>query len=388
MIIKPNWQQPFKITYEFATEILTSRKGREQRIAQRITPRKTLEYRVLAHGPDHRRIHRLIAAQQHALQSLPEVTRKIKGVAPVLSGDTQFLVNAALAWIYPGQLVFIEDELNSVVSITPSGGNYLVELAVPVVADRPAGFRVFQGVVGYMEQSQNVDQDSNAVAQISFKFNVQPGSEVDQVPPAATVFFNGREVFTKRPNWRSPPAVTYSRMTETLDYGRGLVEHFNPVSFGTLVMDMTFLARNVQEADDILNMYTRNLGRQGEFYMSTGLQDIVINTNAPSGTSTLVVSSAEFADDFADDTTRRAVCVELDNGTVIYNKLLNIEDVGQNSVLTFATPWPTNLTMTNVAAISWLQVWRFASDSLSIEWVTDSVAQYKIAMQTLEDIPV
>lgn len=385
MIIKPNWVESFKVTYDFSTEIITSRSGREQRIAQRITPRKTFDYKSLVHGAQHRRLHQLLRAQQHEPMVMPEFTRKVKSAVPASSGAVSITVPSA-PWLVLGATIFIEDDMHTIASVLTVGGNRQVGLNEPLLQSRAAGFRVYYGVTGYLQPSQAVSQATSNTAELNLKFSVLPGSELI-APPAAETMFNGREVLTKKPNWAGPPSFTYSRAVEELDYGRGLVERFNPVPFGTTMVALQFLARDVAEADDIVNMQARLLGRQGEFYMSTGLNDITPMAVAASGTYTLQVAGPQFATDFADDTVHRAVAVRLFDGTVIRNKLLSVAAVGQNTTLTFESPWPVTLG-TNVLMISWLPVWRMASDSLTIEWVTDTVAQYKINVQTLEDLPV
>lgn len=387
MIIKPNWTNPFRVTYEFSTEIITSRKGREQRIAQRITPRKSFDYKVMVHNTKHRELHRALAAQQHELMTLPEFTRKVRSTVGVSSGGYLITVQPA-AWIKPGQAIFIEDDLNTVVSVTASSGALLVELDQPSLQDRVAGFRVFYAVQGYMQASQAVSQATSTAAQMDFKFNVLPGSEDLTDLPAATTMFNGREVLTKKPNWVSPPSFTYSRDVEDLDYGRGRIDRFNPVPFGTTMVALQFLARTPQQVDEIVNMQARLLGRQGEFHMSTGLPDITLLNDSAPGTYTIIVPGAEFASQFADDTVHQAVCVRMRDGSVIYNKLVSLVAVSTSSVMTFESPWPAALNLNSVSMISWLPVWRMASDSLTIEWATDEVAQYKINVQTLEDLPV
>lgn len=387
MIIKPNWVEPYRVTYEYSTEIITSRSGREQRIAQRITPRKTMDYRVMVHAARHRELHRLLAGQQHQPMIQPEFTRKVKSTIGVSSGGHVITVRAA-AWLRIGQQVFVEDQLNSIVSVLTVGDSAQVELDLPVVRSYDAGFRLFYAVTGYMQANQAVDQASSTAAEMNFKFNVLPGSEPDVTPPAAVTMFNGREVMTKKPNWAAPPNFTYSRVVEDLDYGRGLIDRFNPVPFGTTMLALQFMARSQQEVIDAVNMHTRLRGRQGEFYMSTGLPDISPMADAPSGTYTLQVAGTEFADAFEDDTVHRAVAVRMANGDVIYNKLLSVTALLQQSVLTFESPWPVALNENSVMMISWLPVWRMGSDSLTIEWVTDQVAQYKITVQTLEDLPV
>lgn len=50
--IKPNFRQDFEVTYAFATEVLVSEAGKEQRRAWRDTPRKAIQFLVSGLTPD------------------------------------------------------------------------------------------------------------------------------------------------------------------------------------------------------------------------------------------------------------------------------------------------------------------------------------------------
>ena len=393
----PNWSEPYKVTYEYLTEIITSRSGREQRIAQRITPRKSIEFKVTVTGDKARRLNQLMSSWQHRTFVLPEVTRKVVVTAAVLSGSTAMTTPAAVDWIRAGQSILLgpNQEINEVVSVSPSGvgTTQTVVLKNIVAGDYPDGLTVWYAVSGYFAPSQAVSQYTSSTQEAALKLSVTPASEDRLDPGAAPITFNGREVFTKAPNWSSPLDLTFSHNVEELDYARGITTRFNPVDFGTQTRRATFLARSSAEAEAVVKFNDRMVGRQGEFYMSSGLPDIVISTVSNIGTTGLRVTGSEFKYAYDDDTTCRAVCVRTVTGLTIYNKVLSVDLVsdgsgGFDSLVTCLTPWTVTLNADTVLMISWMPVWRLASDTLTIEWVTDTVAQFQMSMQTLEDLPV
>ena len=54
------------------------------------------------------------------------------------------------------------------------------------------------------------------------------------------------------------------------------------------------------------------------------------------------------------------------------------------SLITFSSPIPTTLTLDRIDRICWLHRARFASDTLSLEWLNDSLARIVVNLQSLE----
>jgi hypothetical protein len=118
----------------------------------------------------------------------------------------------------------------------------------------------------------------------------------------------------------------------------------------------------------------------------------VIKTLAPAGTNSIRIYGTQFSEDYADSTVHKAVAVTMNDGTIIYNAVEDIYTVddpdGQDSVIQVADDWPVDLDPATVKTISWLLVWRHATDTLTIEWLTNTVGQCQLTMKSLEDLPV
>jgi len=393
---QPNWSAGYKINYDYATEIITSRSGREQRIAQRITPRKSIEFKIMATGGEATRFRQILQSWQHRPFVLPEVTRRIDTTAPVLAGATSIVIPAAVEWIRPKQpvLVGVNQDINEVVSVTPTGvgTTQTVVLKTAVTFAYPDGLSIWYAVSGYFQAAQNVQMHTSATLEASIKFGVTVASEDYLSPGEAPTMFNGREVFTKTPNWSSPIDSVFNRNVEELDYARGITTRFNPQVFGTETKQLTFLARTSEEADEARRFYDRQRGRQGEFYMSTGLPDIVLQSATVQASYGLRIAGREFFDTYTDSTVFKAVCIRLVTGETIYNKVLSVDlvvgDTGFDSLITCEEMFFVNIEPENVIMISWMPVCRLGSDSMTIEYLTRTVAQFQLSIQTLEDWPV
>ena len=389
-----NWRDSFVTTYSFQTEILVSRSGKEQRIAHRVAPRKTLTYqRTIRHGDEFRAFNDLMWSWQHRTFVMPELTRKVVVATPVAAFTRDWVLPSSKPnWLVVGSnVMFIfqdAQELRTVASITGS----TVTFKNPTAIQWPVGTLVYNSVSGYLDQSLSTVRKTNNKADASLTFNVTPLSEVylDPGPPTGPVL-NGREILDLRPNWADDIPVTMEHDVETVDYGRGPVSRFFPVTFGWMLRTHTFLGKTPEDAEKLIDFFRRRFGQQGEFYAPTWDADIMPKKLAPAGTSNLRIAGRNFFEVYGSSTVHKAVAVKLLDDTWAYRKVSSVIGVtdteGSDSVITIEGTWPFAVGPETISFISWMPVWRFASDVLSIENLTDRVAQFKIALRTLEDLP-
>ena len=94
---------------------------------------------------------------------------------------------------------------------------------------------------------------------------------------------------------------------------------------------------------------------------------------------------------YATDTIHRAVYVQLPNGIKIPNTVKAITQitdfVGTGTQIEFDLAWPSIIDAASNPIISWMPVWRLASDTMIFTWATNTVCDVQFAMRTLENLP-
>ena len=391
----PMWPptgQSYQITYEFKTEITTSRSGREFRSAQRRLPRKRIAFRTLLHGEKFRQFKDLMWSWQHNAFLAPELTRFVSSVAPMGAGSTFLQIDQNASWLIPGATVILDymdkREIRTIEAV--EDGSVEFKASTPTVW--PAGTRLYYCLTGYTNTQLDAGRLTNAAAEVEVEFEVAPLSEPIRIVPDAPHTFNGRELFLKRPNWAHPVDVSMSREIETLDYGRGPVFRFQPVEFGTEARKATYLNRNATEADQIVDFFFRMKGRQGEFYMPTWEYDFIPKGVTQAVSSGMRVAGGEFATMYGNSTVHRAMFVMMANGDLLFRRVTAVSQVNSgdqmDSMILVDQPWGREISKDNIVMCGWMPVWRFVSDNLTMEWLTGRVAQVALNMMTLEDLPV
>lgn len=391
----PAWPpsgRSYQVTYAFQTEIITSRSGREQRIALRDSPRKTVSFQSQLTGLQFNRFNELMWSWQDRSFALPDASRSAKTTVNLSPGDTLVPVDSLPVWAEPGALVAVGDALTPTITTIEAIDGLVIEIRSAIASEMPEGSYVRPVFSGNVASSIAANRDTNAVAKADVRFDVAPLSELPYTPPAAPLSFNGREVFLRKPNWAERVNVTHEHDVDVLDFGRGPVTRYSAIAFGQITKRGAFLGRNRDEAQLILDLFIRGRGRQGEFYMPTWENDLPLKDTVPSGSSALTVAGPYIADAFAGSTVMRAVYVQLTSGEVLLRKVSSIAPVSGSgvidSVVTVTSPWGVELSSANVVQIGWMPVWRFSSDNLTVEWLTDSVANILITATSLEDLAV
>lgn len=382
----PNWKNGYQLTYEFATEILQARSGREQRIALRSTPRRRFEFNAILTRDDYREYKRLINMWQLNAFVFQDPTR----YAIVPSGVTPNAIAITLAdvpnWVVEGMSVILDDgqhkEVRNIIDIT----NDVVTFESSSGTQFAPNTRLYGTMVSNVDGSLRSGLHSNNTATLSVSGYAKPALEAYATPPDAIELYNDKEVFSWQPNWASLPSLENQHELEDLDFGRGLIERFNKVDFPKEIREYTYLSRSFEESEEIRYFFERQHGRQGEFYLPSWEPDMVLTADIPIGSSVIRVAGTDLLDSFKFSRTHLSILVKFTDGSTTYRTITNMQYIEDDTQVTVDVAFPDEILMGDVVHISFMPTVRFASDALNVEWVTDEVCQFKISFETVEDL--
>ena len=383
---EPDWASPVEVEIAYKTEVLTSRVYREQRLALRSQPRKSIRFEVTALRSTYQNFMQQLVARQQAEWVVPEVVRPAFANS-ASSGATSLVFPVRPAWARPQSWVVVKLpsglQLRQVAAVTATD----ISFAVPLPEAVPAGTAVFPGLIGRLSQSMSGSTPTNAALKGTVELAADPGANFYEEETSAPLSFNGRELWLRRSNWATVPSLDFEGRLETLDYDRGGVSHFSPVSHNVLRVQREYVIKGQTEAQEFTAFLHRMKGQRGEFYAPSGSHDLNPSIGAAAGSSFLDVPGTEIAAIFAASPVHRAVFVRFADGAHQANAVTGITVVGPNSRIAVASPWSQAVSAGNARMVSWLYAMRLSADTVTIEWLTDSVARAKLAAQTLEDLP-
>lgn len=393
--LAPNWPpsgKNYTLTYSFKTEIITSRSGREQRIALRSSPRRGLSYQVFLRKEALVAVNDLLRARQHLSFVMPELTRFVDSTGAMAVGASTLSFASLPIWAVPEAQVALSVNGAMEVRQIDSVAGTTVTFKTASTTHWPAGTRMYYGMSGYLGSKLSAPRETNRHARLELEFQVAPVTEPEIALPAAPMTLGGREVFLKRPNWANQVGAGIEHDVEELDYDRGPVARFTPVAFPRETRQLTFLGRTFAEMEEIREFFYRMKGQQGEFYMPTWEPDFVPKITTPAGTSNLRIAGTDFATTYGDSTVYRAIFVLMKDGGLVLRQVNTILEVidgdGEDTFVNVTDPFDREITPDNIVMCGWMPAWRLSSDTLTIEWLTNTVAQTQITMQTVEDLTV
>ncbi len=387
--LAPNWREPFSVSYEFKTDIFTSRSGREQRRAQRTTPRKTLKFTVTRTAGEARTFRSFVTRFQGPLINVADSSRFARVLAAAPVNTSVLLVDDATgSWIDGGQravLYFANLYIPVLVkSVDRAAG--VVTLTAPLDRDWPIGTKLHPLTSGRLDDNLPVKNYQDRTIEADVAIALDPGTvRADDVGSPSDVF-NKREVFVGRPNFLQPIDGDIRRSIDLVDFGRGRIAGYLPVNFSTRTKQYQMLEAKRADRARVVGLFQRMKGQLGEFYMPSFEDDFTPVGVAVGGSTSATFSGRMLNDVFKKDGVHRAVLITTADGARFYRRILTASLSGSDTVLTTDIGWPVAIDA--AVTVSWLVVHRFAVDLLNMDCVTDEAAKAQLSVISLEDLPV
>ncbi|TXH14788.1 MAG: hypothetical protein E6R03_08555, partial [Hyphomicrobiaceae bacterium] len=263
----PNWTSPVEVSYEFMTEIIPSRSGFEQRIANRTDPRMSIRFTALVNEGTFRHFIRQMASWQNKGTLMPDFSHGIALLEDANAGQNTLVFEETADWILPGRTVVLvrgnasQSEF-AVRKIDAVVGNS-VTLTSDIDQDWVAGSKAYPAYVGYLGTKITASQFTNRTAAVNVTFDADPGEELWWSVPAGTVFYLGRELFLERPDWASSVAPEFEAALEIIDYGKGRKDFNIPRPFNMRIHKAQYIEASRERTDAIVDFFRRNRGAQG-----------------------------------------------------------------------------------------------------------------------------
>ena len=388
---RPDFASPWRVSYEFKTEVITSRSGKEQRRALRIRPRKSIEFKATTKGDSFIDLKRMHTRWQNGRFIVPEINRKIAVTSDIASGTSIIPVSEVPFWAVAGRDIIIQRPINpykweqsvhGIQSVNVGANTITITNATDFAWT--AGTAVHPALLCLMEPETTLASVTSTVGEINVRFSVDPTYEPNPANPGAFTSFDGREVFTKSPNWSSNPSTDFIYPYEQVDFGRGAIQTIRPILFSTQSRRMTFLSRTSADAEGMLAQFMRAKGQRGEFFTDSGEPDIIPSVPTAAGNNIIRVAGRDVFDTYANDTVHKALLFRMVDGTNHYTKVQSIALDGSDSVITVVSSLGQTVSSSTIVRISWVRLSRYATDGLTFDWITESVAQTQLTLRTLE----
>lgn len=378
------WRAGFEEDIAWRTALIVSRDGTEQRIGQRVKPRITYSFAcTLANDSFRAALNRVAEGQgREFLIPYPREGVALTVDAPV--GSTVQTVAEVPSWLTgASQAALVPPGLSTaeLVDVAAAGGSTVL-LDTPLIHAAPAGSKLMQLRSGQFSGGVTLRAITNTVATAGVEFDADPIATPLATYPAAPLTYGGRELWDTAPNWAGGVQHEFQQEHIDLDLDRGPVDAFFPVRYTGRSVQMQYLLRTPDQIDALLGLFYRCRGRQKTFYTPLWASELRPNGNILPG-ATVRFRGRELFDAYADSIMYRKLAFKLPSG-LLYRDVSGMAISGDDTVVTVSEALP-GITLAELRWCGWLARCRFASDRLSLQWLTDGAAQATITIMTLED---
>lgn len=348
-------------------------------------PRRTLGFKASQMGGQAVRSSTELSGWSHKRFLVADHLRYVRLTATGAPFTASFTVDDVPPWLVTGRFVVLQSEH------AVAEQRLVIEIAANVITMeansgttwpigtlmRPAAMgRVMDGGFTFV---------TSRVGERQTEFQIDPGTEPARVIPAWTPLYRGHKVLAYRPDYGSPPTITHGRTLDILDMERGPVQVSSAVPFSQETISWAFLQFTRAELDRIVDLFHLCKGRQGVFYAPSWVDELTPAVPLAGGETQYTVAGRALADLFPDNVeTQHAVFLKVD-GSMVFRQVEQITLLGSNSRVVLATALPGDLNSSNLACVSWLKAYRFASDIMQVEWITSEVGRIQVTAQLLPD---
>ena len=380
-----NWGNGVRESYAYNTSVFVTDDGHEQRRSKIARARRSLEFAALMDGERPRDLSDALERAQDGRVSLGDLAADPAIVRVAASTDGALLrIERAPAWLghaMPAALVVGRKAYLVNVDVV-IGLNITLTDSLPVAV--PVGAFLVPAIDAAM-RGVETNMLSSEVGSASVRVDVAPGTPVRTAGaiPAGEILL-GRQALLRSPNFISTPRQAFSTREIEVDYGRGVVRAFSPIPMIQRMFTATYLELDRAAAEDLVDVFLRARGRAGEVFIPSWGSDFPAPISAAG--ASLTFEGRDLFDTYATSVTHRSVLISGRDGAIVLRDVGQITLLNGNSVCTFDAS--LGISLNSIVKISWLYVARFAEDVLTVEWISDSVANISMSFVVLRNLPV
>ncbi len=380
--VSHNWRKSWSESFEFKTEVLTSRDQSEQRRALRFLPRVAYRFLSTLQGSSAPARTARLSARQAQSFVIPHARLSTGLTADISGGTAAFTLDSDVDWGEIGRdLVFVRPdgtmEWGRILTYAAGSGTLEDNVLVTI----PAGSTVRHGIRGRFNRATQFKFATNYVGEVLADFLAEPGN-VYRIPAGTdTEIYHSRPVWQLKPNWARAPDLRWDQFQDVIDVGFGIRGYVDPVDYVARRTNAQYLMQDAATQDQLYGFFNRRFGKRESFYMPSWVREFLVTAVT---TTTLTVAGLETFELFSGDPVHKHVVLFLKDGTRVYAEVASVASAAGDSVITFLASIAA-IALTDIAFATWLLPSRFATDRLEFTWMTNTVAPVNIAVQTIRD---
>lgn len=386
-----NWDTTLLETYEWLTGVTTASDSSESRTPLRYYPRVRVN-QVSNITPEQISDFRARMAAWHSKTfTVPlwqrQIVLQVQALATsftVTIDNTQLEAKAGDSLII--SLGWDDYEIAQIESVTDTE----VTLTAPLNSTWRAGAivsLVVSGVSRLPVQVSGITATQAGLESITFEVSPEDVGTFTPTTSGSIQEYQGSPVMPLRPNWRENIPEQYSKPElKKVDYQSASPFYFDEAPLATHKIDWTYLCGGRTNIKLMREFLFKVQGRHRSFWQPTYVRAFELDEPYNTGSITLIVKDTGYIGDLWDYPEYHHICIETQQGTYYREITAASVNVDEQLVLTIDSGIPEDLVANQIRNISFLQKWRLDTDSVTMIYITDSIANCALSMVTLKEV--
>lgn len=381
----PDWSEDVTENLEWLTRVHQSVTAAEQRIARRLSPRRTFEFKVSFSEVERQLFESAIYSYGSRVWSMPIFTDCARLLQSVQQGAVDLPINTVgYDFAVGGRAILMTGNNKEMVEITALEPNKIT-VKRPIVGNYDRTFTAVyplrSAVLTDMPQVRRLS-DNVSTAQIRLQLHEHNGwsDDVSHLPT-----YRNHPVLEPTSEWSEDITAQYARLIKTLDNETGLPYYLDTANKAMQITAHRFVASGREEQRKLRNLFYYLHGRQRAIWVATSSTDVT-----PVGDivgKTLDIAYINYTGALQKQAGRQDVRIECTGGRVFYRRIVS-SNVIDSSTERLAFDGDTlNIKQAEILKISYLTLSRLESDTVS--WVhhtdADGAATVTVSFHGLRD---
>lgn len=392
--LRHNWNTPFRTNYEFKTDIIVSGNGKEQRRAVRYEPRASFEFTCNYKDNEKYLFDRFMDQDPKKLCWVAEECKTAFTSIAMDEDETSVKFRGGRPEWMPvnpaGLNVILQYEGQTETRVVQACSDNVMTFTEHNKSVWPAGTRIMAGALARVRPDPTSGRLTNRAGTVNVAFDMNPSFATFTPGVGDQTFLGFREIIPWEINWGANPEVTHAWPRDDVDYGYGMIQTFTPINFPGRINKFSYWRKGWQNSYNMIDFFFRMKGRNREFF-APGYERAIPYYAAAQGNKSILIKGLDFAYTYMGSTVYRRVAIRLKDGSLIHRQVDFIEALPDTntSVIWLTEDLPeVPVAPAETNGIWWVTVSRFASDILTVDWLTDDIAQITFNLQNLENYDV
>lgn len=379
---RPNWDTPIIERWEWLTDVMTSRNGKEQRRKLRAKPRRQYDYSlVIKNNAERRLFENLLFSWQSRLFGLPIWTDQEFTSVEIAQGTTTIPCTTFSRDYEEGGLVCLLRESDFEIGTISTVGTDHVTINSPLQSSWPVGTKVAPMRTARLTDKQSFVRQTDSILTMAVQFKLDAPDF--RSPAIEAVAYQGYAVLEVKPNWREEITSEFQRVVEAIDFltGRVLVDDLSGIP--TIVNRYHFQAVSREAIHTLRAFIFARYGRLVPLWVPTFYEDIVVTRLISEASTAVFIEHQTYTRNISSSEQRRDIRILLTDGTIFYRRILTSTEEGSEERLVINSALGILVNPEDIAQVCFMSLSRLEADAVEVRWETDSIAEITTSFRTI-----